>query len=110
MAFCAEWSRSQRGRANEGQGSEKIIPGGEHKKGGDDPQRLEETLARHQFAHGRAPFGGKLKIRVKSGHKPKPWLSGNVDFCGHRRHVSYTIENTLFSIGRRRVHFWTPWT
>jgi hypothetical protein len=56
MAFCADWSWSQRGRANEGQGPEKIIPGGEHKKRSDDPQRLEEALARHQFAHGRAPF------------------------------------------------------
>jgi hypothetical protein len=52
MAFCAEWSWSQRGRANEGQGPEKIIPGGERKEGGDDPQRLEEALARHQFTHG----------------------------------------------------------
>jgi hypothetical protein len=26
-----------------------------YKKGGDDPQRLEEALARHPFAHGRAP-------------------------------------------------------
>ena len=43
MAFCAERSWSQRGRANEGQGAEKIIPGGEHKKGGDDPQRLGEA-------------------------------------------------------------------